>query len=120
MIVPVGRRLAAEFLGTGMLVTAVVGSGITASRLSPDDVGLQLLENSIATALALAALIVMFGPVSGALFALVHTDRTTLAAEQARLVGSLQHPLVIRDFPKAATTLRELAPSCERLRAALS
>lgn len=42
------------------------------------------------------------------------------AAEQARLVGSLQHPLVIRDFPKAATTLRELAPSYERLRAALS
>jgi arsenate reductase len=63
-----GRRLAAEFLGTGLLVTAVVGSGIMASRLSPNDVGLQLLENSIATAFALGALILVFGPVSGAHF----------------------------------------------------
>jgi len=63
-----GRRLAAEFLGTGLLVAAVVGSGIMASRLSPDDVGLQLLENSIATAFALGALILAFGPVSGAHF----------------------------------------------------
>jgi glycerol uptake facilitator-like aquaporin len=63
-----GRRLAAEFLGTGLLVTAVVGSGIMASRLSPTDVGLQLLENSIATAFALGALILIFGPVSGAHF----------------------------------------------------
>ena len=62
------RRLAAEFLGTGLLVTAVVGSGIMASRLSPNDVGLQLLENSIATALALGTLILIFGPVSGAHF----------------------------------------------------
>lgn len=63
-----GRRLSAEFLGTGLLVTAVVGSGIMASRLSPNDVGLQLLENSIATAFALGALILIFGPVSGAHF----------------------------------------------------
>lgn len=62
------RRLLAEFLGTGLLVTAVVGSGIMATQLSPDDVGLQLLENSIATALALGALILTFGPVSGAHF----------------------------------------------------
>ena len=60
------RRLLAEFLGTGLLVTAVVGSGVMATRLSPHDVGLQLLENSIATALALGALILTFGPVSGA------------------------------------------------------
>ncbi|MFD0818688.1 aquaporin, partial [Micromonospora zhanjiangensis] len=60
------RRASAELVGTGLLVTAVVGSGIAASRLSPDDVGLQLLENSIATALALGALILVFGPVSGA------------------------------------------------------
>ena len=60
------RRLLAEFLGTGLLVTAVVGSGIAAARLSPGDVGLQLLENSIATMLALAVLILVFGPVSGA------------------------------------------------------
>jgi glycerol uptake facilitator-like aquaporin len=63
-----GRRLLAEFLGTGLLVTVVVGSGIAAQRLSPDDVGLQLLENSLATALGLAVLILMFGPVSGAHF----------------------------------------------------
>ncbi|GAA0495868.1 MIP family protein [Paractinoplanes deccanensis] len=62
------RRLLAEFLGTALLVTAVVGSGIMASRLSPDDVGLQLLENSIATAFALGALILTFGPISGAHF----------------------------------------------------
>jgi glycerol uptake facilitator-like aquaporin len=62
------RRLLAESVGTALLVTAVVGSGIMASRLSPSDVGLQLLQNSIATALALGALILMFGPVSGAHF----------------------------------------------------
>jgi len=62
------RRLAAELLGTGLLVTAVVGSGIMATRLSPGDVGLQLLENSTATAFALGALILVFGPVSGAHF----------------------------------------------------
>jgi glycerol uptake facilitator-like aquaporin len=64
----VARRLFAEFLGTGLLVTVVVGSGIAAQRLSPNDVGLQLLENSTATALGLAVLILMFGPVSGAHF----------------------------------------------------
>ena len=60
-------RLLAEFLGTGLLVTVVVGSGIAASRLS-HDTGLQLLENSIATALGLAVLILLFGSVSGAHF----------------------------------------------------
>ena len=63
-----GRSLVAELLGTGLLVTVVVGSGIAAQRLSPDDVGLQLLENSTATFLGLTVLIVMFGPVSGAHF----------------------------------------------------
>ena len=60
------RRLLAEFLGTAMLVAVVVGSGIAAQQLSPTDVGLQLLENSIATALGLTVLILLFGPVSGA------------------------------------------------------
>jgi glycerol uptake facilitator-like aquaporin len=60
------RRLLAEFTGTALLVTAVVGSGIMATTLSPGDVGLQLLENSVATAFALGALILTFGPVSGA------------------------------------------------------
>ncbi len=49
-----------------MLVTVVVGSGIAAQRLSPNDVGLQLLENSLTTALGLAVLILALGPVSGA------------------------------------------------------
>ncbi len=60
------RRLVAEALGTGFLVVAVIGSGIMASRLSPDDVGLQLLENAAATAGALIGLILMLGAVSGA------------------------------------------------------
>lgn len=62
------RRLLAEALGTALLIVAVVGSGIMASRLSPGDVGLQLLENAIATAGALVGLILMFGAVSGAHF----------------------------------------------------
>ena len=60
------RRVLAEFLGSGMLAAVVIGSGIAASRLSPDDVGLQLLENAMATALGLFVLIVVFAPVSGA------------------------------------------------------
>jgi glycerol uptake facilitator-like aquaporin len=62
------RRATAEFVGTALLVAVVVGSGIAATRLSPDDVGLQLLENSLVTALGLGALILAFGPVSGAHF----------------------------------------------------
>ena len=62
------RRLTAELIGTALLVAVIVGSGIAAQRLSPDDVGLQLLENSTATALGLAVLILMYGPVSGAHF----------------------------------------------------
>ena len=60
------RRLLAEFLGTGLLVVAVIGSGIAAARLSPGDIGLELFENAAATAGALVALILAFGPVSGA------------------------------------------------------
>jgi glycerol uptake facilitator-like aquaporin len=66
--VSTSRRLLAEFVGTALLVTVVVGSGIAAARLSPNDVGLQLLENSTATAFGLAVLILLFGPVSGAHF----------------------------------------------------
>jgi glycerol uptake facilitator-like aquaporin len=62
------QRLVAEALGSAFLVVAVVGSGIMASRLSPDDIGLQLLENAAATAGALIALILAFGAVSGAHF----------------------------------------------------
>jgi glycerol uptake facilitator-like aquaporin len=60
------RRLLAEGLGTGILVAVVVGSGIAAQRLSPGDVGLQLMENALATALGLAVLVAALAPVSGA------------------------------------------------------
>ena len=63
-----GRRACAEFVGTAILVAAVVGSGVAAQRLSPGDVGLELLENAIATGAALVALILAFGAVSGAHF----------------------------------------------------
>ena len=62
------RRALSEYVGTAFLVAVVVGSGIAAERLSPDDVGLQLLENSAATAGGLIALILALGPVSGAHF----------------------------------------------------
>ncbi len=61
------RRLTAESLGTAMLVTAVVGSGIMADRLT-DDTALSLLANTIATGTALIMLITIFAPVSGAHF----------------------------------------------------
>ncbi|HEU5157701.1 MAG TPA: MIP/aquaporin family protein, partial [Streptosporangiaceae bacterium] len=63
---PMWRRAFAEALGTGGLVTVVIGSGIMAERLSPGDVGVQLLENAVATAAGLVVLILVFGPVSGA------------------------------------------------------
>jgi len=63
---PVIRRLGAEMLGSALLCTVVIGSGIAASRLSPSDTGLQLLENAAATGLGLFVIILVFLPVSGA------------------------------------------------------
>jgi glycerol uptake facilitator-like aquaporin len=60
------RQAAAEGIGTAFLVAAVIGSGIMATRLSPDDVGLQLLENSLVTGATLVALILALQPVSAA------------------------------------------------------
>jgi glycerol uptake facilitator-like aquaporin len=65
--VALGRRLAAEFVGTALLVAIVVGSGIFATR-STSDAALQLLANSVATGAGLVALILAFGSVSGARF----------------------------------------------------
>lgn len=62
------RRVAAEFVGTLLLLAAVVGSGIMGERLSGGNVGLALLANTLATGAALVALILAFGPVSGAHF----------------------------------------------------
>lgn len=67
MNVALGRRLAGEFVGTFFLLAAIVGSGIMAEQLT-DDVGLQLLQNALATAGVLAALILAFAAVSGAHF----------------------------------------------------
>jgi len=61
------RRTLAEFLGTALLVMAVVGSGIMAQNLTKD-IALQLLANAIATGGALLGLITIFGPISGASF----------------------------------------------------
>jgi arsenate reductase len=77
------RRLVAELLGTGLLVTAVVGSGIAAQRLSTDG-GLRLLENTVATALALGVLILVLGPVSGAHFNPVVTVVAWLSTRDRR------------------------------------
>ncbi|HEY8980874.1 MAG TPA: aquaporin [Streptomyces sp.] len=65
--VPLGRRAAAEAVGTAALVAVVVGSGIQATELSRD-VGVQLLANSLATVFGLGVLITLLGPVSGAHF----------------------------------------------------
>ena len=63
-----GRRFAAEAIGTALLLVAVVGSGIMAERLSGGNIALALLANAIATGGALIALILTFGPISGAHF----------------------------------------------------
>ena len=62
------RRLAAEAIGTALLLAAVVGSGIMAERLSGGNVAIALLANTIATGATLVALILTFGPISGAHF----------------------------------------------------
>ena len=91
------RQALAEFLGSAGLVTVVLGSGIAAQRLSPDDVGLQLLENALVTGAGLVALILAFGPVSGGHFNPVVTlayrcfggvsNRQVAAYLPAQLVG---------------------------------
>jgi glycerol uptake facilitator-like aquaporin len=63
-----GRAVVAEFVGTAFLLAAVVGSGIMAQRLCGGNIGLELLANALATGGALIALILAFGPVSGAHF----------------------------------------------------
>jgi glycerol uptake facilitator-like aquaporin len=84
------RRAVAEAVGSGLLVAAVIGSGIAASRLSPDDVGLQLLENSIATGAALAALILALQPVSAAFNPVV-----TLAERAFGLITTVEAAVLI-------------------------
>ena len=66
MTTSLSRRVASELVGTAFLVAAVVGSGIMAERLAGGNIGVALLANTVATAAALVALILTFGPISGA------------------------------------------------------
>ncbi len=92
------RPALAEFLGSAGLVAVVVGSGIAASRLSPADTGLQLLENALVTGAGLVALILAFGPVSGGHFNPVVTmaDRAFGGCPPAR-----SPPMRPRSWPAA-------------------
>jgi arsenate reductase len=83
LVLALARKALAELLGTGLLVTAVVGSGIAATRLSPGQTGLQLLENSLVTGAALIALILALGPVSAAFNPLVTLAELVLGALNA-------------------------------------
>jgi glycerol uptake facilitator-like aquaporin len=89
MTEPVGvaRRLVAEALGTAFLLAAVVGSGIMAERLAGGNVALALLANTIATGAALVALILAFGPISGA-----HFNPAVTLADASQ--GGLPWPMV--------------------------
>lgn len=86
------RRAVAEFTGTAFLVAAVVGSGIAATRLSPGQVGLELLENSVVTGAALVALIVALQPVSAAFNPVVTlvelAFRAVTASDAAALIAA--------------------------------
>ncbi|GAA4697428.1 aquaporin [Nocardioides conyzicola] len=83
------RQAVAELVGTAFLVTAVVGSGIAAQRLSPDDTGLQLLENSIATGAVLVALILAFQPVSASFNPVVTAVEAALGRVSVPTAGVL-------------------------------
>jgi glycerol uptake facilitator-like aquaporin len=80
--VTLGRRVSAEALGTGFLLTAVIGSGIMGERLAGGNVAITLLANTLATGATLLALILTFGPVSGAHF---NPAVTLAAASQGNL-----------------------------------
>lgn len=86
---PLARKAFAEFIGTAFLVAAVVGSGIAAAALSPDDVGLQLLENSLITGGALIALIVALQPVSAAFNPVVTLAELAFGAVTATTAAAL-------------------------------
>jgi len=79
--VSAARRALADGLGTALLLAVVVGSGIMGERLSGGNAGLALLANSLATGFALSALIVAFGPRSGAHFNPVVTVALALRRE---------------------------------------
>jgi arsenate reductase len=111
-----GRRLFAEFLGSAFLAAVVIGSGITAARLSPGDVGLELFENAAATATGLFTIILMFGPVSGGHFnpvvSLVDASfgglrwRDALAYTPAQVAGCITGAIIANAmFAQSAITI---------------
>src|SRR5579872_852128 len=79
----VGHRLAAEALGTALLLMIVIGSGIMGERLAGGNVAIALLGNTLATGAGLAVLITIFGPLSGAHF----NPAVTLAFALRREIG---------------------------------
>ena len=85
------RRAGAEAVGTAFLVAAVIGSGVAAARPSPNDVGVQLLQNSIATGAVLAALIVALQPVSAAFNPIVTLVERAFGAIGNRRAASSPH-----------------------------
>lgn len=90
-LAPVARRVTAEFLGTMILVAAVVGSGIMATTLT-SDVGVQLLMNMLATVLVLGLLIWTLGPISGAHFNPAVTGVALVRREIAAREGAAYVP----------------------------
>ncbi|MGN6524406.1 MAG: aquaporin [Actinomycetes bacterium] len=83
------QQVAAEFLGSAFLVAAVIGSGIAASRLSPHDVGLQLLENSVVTGAVLVALILALHPVSASFNPIITLLERAMGTLTTRVAGAL-------------------------------
>src|SRR5689334_8821769 len=88
MSYPLPKRVVAEALGTAMLLTAVVGSGIMGERLAAGNIAIALLANTLATGAALIALILTFGPISGGHF----NPAVTLA-------DAWQRGITWREFP---------------------
>jgi glycerol uptake facilitator-like aquaporin len=84
-----GRRLAAEFIGTALLLAIVIGSGIMGERLADGNMAVALLGNTIATGAGLVVLIQIFGPVSGAHFNPVVTMAVLLGGKIDRRSGLL-------------------------------
>jgi glycerol uptake facilitator-like aquaporin len=84
------RRALAELLGTALLVMAIIGSGIAATRLSPGQTGLQLLENSLVTGAALVALILALQPVSAAFNPIITLAERVLGTREGLILIAVQ------------------------------
>ena len=118
---PLWRHAVAEFLGTGLLVTVVAGSGIAAQNLSPHLVGTERLENSIATASGLTVLILLFQHLSGARYnPLVtladsalgagHSARDTVVYLLAQVIGGAVLANAMFDTATRISTTHRVTP----------